>query len=340
MSDLNQSTRTGSDDTLEVLLRQASPRPVPSPSDELAARQAVRSEWRAVTRHRRSRRRWGGFAIAATLLIVLFSVSGVFRAPGLDTVQVATIEKSFGSIYLLGESSELRESRALTSVHSGQTIVTGDAAGIALAWGHGGSLRLDANTRITFTDDKSVYLESGRLYFDSAPSTLMTGTTSDSSGDFVVESDFGEVYHLGTQFMTRIDDGDLRVSVREGQVRLDGHFHKVVARSGQQVTLSGRERPVILTIRANARDWAWVGRTSPPADVDGKSIHEFIEWVQRETGFEAIYEGHAEQVARAEFLKGTIDAEPMVALQRWMSTTGLDYSIDEHEGVIYVGDNR
>lgn len=340
MSDMDQVTSTRTDDTLEVLLRHASPRPVPSSSDELAVRQALRSEWRAVAHGRRSRRRKVGFAIAATLLVAVFSVFSVVRLPGVDAVHVATIERSFGSIYLLGESSELRETRALKTVLSGQTIVTGDAAGIALAWGQGGSLRLDANTRITFLDDTSVYLESGQIYFDSAPSTLISGVTSGEALGFVVDSDVGAVYHTGTQFMTRLEDGNLRVSVREGQVKVDGRYYDYVARSGQQVALSGRERPVVLSIRANAGDWAWVGRTSPPADVDGKSIYEFIQWVERETGLEARFERHAEQVARTELLKGTIDAEPMVALPSWMATTGLHYEIDESEGVIYVGDNR
>ena len=39
-------------------------------------------------------------------------------------------------------------------------------------------------------------------------------------------------------------------------------------------------------------------------------------------------------------LKGTIDAEPLEALPRWMATTALGYDINESEGVIYVSDNR
>ena len=269
-----------------------------------------------------------------------FSVFNLFRIPAVDTVQVATIEKSFGAIYLLQESSELRETPDLSSVRSGQTIVTGDEAGIALAWGQGGSLRMDARTRVRFMDESSVYLESGRVYFDSEPSALIGGINSGESPVFVVSSEHGEVSHLGTQFMTDVNPRELRVSVREGQVAVNGQYHRRVALSGQQVTVSGRQQPTVLSLSAHARDWSWVGRTSPPARVDGKSIYEFLQWVHRETGLETRFEGQAEQVARIELLKGTIDAEPLEALPRWMATTALGYDIDESEGVIYVSDNR
>lgn len=341
MNDFDQGRSVPSDDALEQLLKRAVPRPTPSKSDEAAVRQSVRAEWRRVSRTRQSHRRVLNYAIAASILIGVFAVFSVFRTPPGDTVQVATIEKSFGSIYLLGETSELRETDDLSSVLSAQTIVTGAEAGMALAWVGGGSLRVDENTRLEFTTDHSVFLKSGRLYFDSDPSAMIAGTKASESAGFVVNTDYGEIAHIGTQFMTRVDTGELTVSVREGQVGVDGTYHSHVATSGQQVTFSGRQQPTVLSLSAHAKEWSWIGRTSPPADVDGKPIHEFLEWVHRETGLETRFEGQAEEVARKEQLKGTmIDAEPLDALRRWMATTALEYDVNESEGVIYVRDNR
>ena len=340
MSDLDKGTGPASDEALEKLLSHASPRPVPSAADEAAVRKALHAEWRALSGRRQTRKRTLAFAIAATLLVAVFSLFNLFRFPGVDTVQVATIERSFGTIYRIQDSSGLQETGMLSDVQSGHTIVTGDAAGLALAWGRGGSMRMDENTRVRFVDEGSVYLESGRVYFDSAPSTLIGGITSGDSKDFVVATEFGEVSHMGTQFMTEVNGRQLRVSVREGQIAVDGRHHRHVASSGQQVTVSGRQQPTVLSLSAYARDWRWVGRTSPPADVDGKSIYEFLQWVHRETGLEPRFDGQAEQVARIELLKGKIDAEPLEALPRWMATTALGYDINEREGVIYVSDNR
>lgn len=339
MSDLNQGTGVPSDELLEQLLKHASPRPMPSRADEAAVRQALRAEWRDVTGRRRIRHRAAGFAVAATLLVGVFSMLRFLQVPVPDVVEVATIEKSFGAIYVLAESSELRETNDLSGVLAGQTIVTGEEAGIALSWNRGGSLRLDENTRITFADDESVYLQSGRLYFDSNPAALIARSTANEPSELQIATDYGQVSHSGTQFMTHVDGRSLRISVREGQVAIVGQHHRHVASSGQQVTLSGRAQPIVLTIKGSAKDWDWVGRTSPPADVDGKSIYEFLQWVHRETGLELRFTGQAERVARVELLKGTIDAAPLVALPQWIATTALSYEIDHSEGVIYVNDD-
>ncbi|MGI9233900.1 MAG: FecR domain-containing protein [Woeseiaceae bacterium] len=337
MSNIDQGARARSDEDLEQLLSRASPRPMPSESDEVAVRDAVRAEWQVVSGRQRSRRRIAGFAIAATVLVAVFSIFSVFRPPVADVVQVATIQKEFGSIYLLAETSELRETEELSRVLAGQTIVTGGEAGMALAWGAGGSLRMDANSRVRFVDTSSIRLESGRVYFDSRPSPLMAGISSGGAPDLLIVSEHGEVTHVGTQFMTQVDDRELTVSVREGQVIVDGQYQKYLASSGEQVTMAGRGQPIVLSISATAAAWDWVSRTSPVTDVEGKSLHEFLLWVCRETGLEYRYEGGAEETARHEaFLHGKVDAEPLEALKSRLATAALTSRIAE--GVIIVSD--
>lgn len=340
MSNFDQGTSVPSGDALEQLLKQASPRPMPSQSDVAAVKQAVRAEWQHVSGRHQSRRRELTFAVAATVLVGVFSVFSVFRTPVVEAVQVASIEKSFGSIYLLGEASELRETQELSNVLSGQTIVTGNSAGMALAWGTGGSMRMDENTRVQFTDEGSVYLKSGRIYFDTDPSVLMAGITGIDTEDFVVRTDHGEVTHIGTQFMTGVKGDTLTVSVREGQVSVDGEYQDpVIASSGEQLSLSGRQRPTVLNINRSGGSWEWVSRTSPAADVDGKSLHEFLLWACRETGLELQYEGQAEEVARQDaILRGTIDTEPADALRLRLASAALEWRIEE--GVIYVSDSQ
>jgi len=338
MSNFDQSTSVPSDDALEKLLERASPRPTPSEADKAAVRRAVRAEWQNVSGRHQTRRRVLRFAIAATVLIGVFSVFNVVRLPSVKAVQVATIEKSFGSVYLLGEASELRETRDLSTVLSGQTIVTGNETGIALAWGGGGSLRVDENTRVKFESENAVYVKAGRIYFDSSPLLFEAGASTARKAGFVVRTDYGEVAHLGTQFMTDVNASELTVSVREGQVTVEGQYHSHVATSGQQLKLSGRQQPAVLSISRSGSSWDWVSRTSPAADVDGKTLHEYLLWACRELGLELKYEGEAEQVARLAKLKGTINSEPAEALQHRMATAALESRINE--GVIYVSEIR
>ena len=105
MSDVNQGTGVKSDDGLEELLKKASPRPVPSRQDEDAVRRAVKAEWQSVTGRHRSRQRVIRYAVAATVVLSVFAMFSLFREQPETAVQVASIEKSFGSIYLLGGQS-------------------------------------------------------------------------------------------------------------------------------------------------------------------------------------------------------------------------------------------
>jgi len=323
-------------DALEDLLRNASPRPVPAVEDVVAAKAAVRDEWRDLTGKRRRYRRILNYAVAATVLVAAFAGFNLFRAPVEATVQVASIEKSFGSVYLLGEQSELRETLGLSAVLSGQTILTGDGAGLALAWGAGGSLRVDEGTRIQFTDSRTVILEEGRVYFDSTP-MLFANLVARDSPTFIVETELGEVRHIGTQYMTEVDGDKLIVSVREGQVSVDGRYRDQDVSSGQQATFAGQQRPSVLSVSRSGEMWDWLQRTTPVADVDGKTMHEFLVWVCREMGLDLEFEGQAEAIAKEAILKGKIDTLPADAMRYRLATADLHSRIDG--GTVYISDS-
>ena len=321
-------------DVLDELLRHAEPRPVPGPDELEVARAAVRLEWQEATGRRTTRRRVAGLAIAAAIIVAVVASFDVTRAPGVYSVQVASIVKSFGPVYLLGEEAELRPTGDLSRITSGQTIVSGDDAGIALAWGAGGSVRVDQASRVRFTSDHEVFLENGRIYFDSV-SVPSDGSVA-ANAAFTIGTEYGAIRHTGTQFMTEVGADKLIVSVREGEVAIDGVYHDQTISNGQQATFKGRQRPSILSISGSGSAWEWVERTTPAADVDGKTLHEFLVWVAREMGLELRFEGRAEAVAREAILKGTIDTEPAEALRLRLASAALDWRIEG--GVIYIRD--
>lgn len=322
-------------DALEDLLRQAEPRPVPAPGDVTSAREAVRDEWLAVAGRRKARRRAAGFAVAATLVIGVFAAINVLRVPAVDAVQVATIEKSFGSVHMLGAQDELSPTDDLAKLMSGQTIVTGDDAGLAIAWGRGGSLRVDQHTRIRFENERDVLLEHGRIYYDSK-NTLITGIDAGVVSEFRVLTEHGEVRHIGTQYMTESNADGLVVSVREGRVAIDGFNHGKTVPAGYQARLVGQQQQPLLSIRRSGPAWDWIERTTPAADVDGKTLYEFLVWASREMGLELRFEGDAETVAHDAILKGRIDTEPAEALRLRVATAALSWRIDIEGGVVYI----
>jgi len=321
-------------DAIETLLEKAAPRPAPPSGDEKIIRDAVEAEWQAVSGRIKTRRRMAHFAIAASVVLgvaVTFNSLQVSIAPA---VQVATISKSHGSIQLLVEQDELREITDLSTVYAGQVIHTGDDASIGMQWGGGGSLRVDKNTEIEFTSADSVYLKSGRIYVDSRNEATAAITSSDSG--FIIETDQGSVEHLGTQYMTAVSTTGLTVSVREGQVEVDGiYVDKALATAGQQIFVSGGARPAIVDFNGYGDAWRWIEATAPVIDVDGRSVDEFLRTVGREMGLQVQYESSAaEQLANDGVLKGNVDMAPESELNFRISGEDLIYRIDR--GTIYV----
>jgi hypothetical protein len=317
------------DKAVETLLEQALPRPTPPSGDELMIREAVQTEWQAVTGKRRGRTRLAQFAMAASVLLAVIASFNMLRDAGIAPVQVATINKSYGSI-LLGNQSQLNELSDFSTITAGQSIVTRTNSGISLEWGSGGSLRIDADTRIEFISAEEVYLRSGRIYFDSTPSELIAGIPRGSAETkFRIKTDRGTVTHVGTQYMASSNGTELTITVREGRVSMDGNYHNETVLEGQQLKVTGSNRASVADFPRHGAAWDWVEKTSPIADVDGRSVDEFLKWVGRETGLGILYESpEAAQKARAGILKGKVDMDPRSALEFWMMGEDLNWRID------------
>ena len=316
-----------SEKSFEDLLGRTSPRRAPTTDDTEAAKDAVHAEWLVVIHKRKRLRRFASFAAAASILFALATIINVTNTPFVKQPQVASINQSLGSIYVLGEQSRLQATGNLSSISAGQTIVTGKESGLGLAWGSGGSLRIDADSRVTFVSTTVIKLESGRVYFDSM----------NLEAQFEVHTEHGVVTHLGTQYMSSVSAQSLSVSVREGSVSVDGLYYDEIAEARQRLTLTGSARPEVLNISPFGDEWAWVEATAPPTSFDGKTIFEFLQWVARETGFEIEFENASvETVARTSFLSGDVDSEPRVALRQRLLTTDLDYDLEFEKGVIHI----
>lgn len=335
---MSKDTLLDDDDAVEALLGKAAPRPVPPDAETAAVREAVRAEWQEVTGQRRSRVRITQWAMAASVLVAVFVTLNLLRTGGIEPQQVATIDKQMGTVRVLDDASRSSPVSNDAAVVAGQIITTQADSGLGLAWSGGGSLRIDANSRVEFVSTDAVYLHDGRLYFDSAPA-LSASSISGSDVRFTVHSRFGEVAHVGTQYMAQTDGVGLTVSVREGEVEVRPE-RGAATRAGrnQQMAISGSGVRSIVNIQPHGGLWQWVERTSPATDLDGRSIDEFLGWVSHETGLAIRYEDSAARSSADQLLRGKLETGPREALDVWMLGTDLDWRIDN--GVIYVSKAR
>jgi len=325
-----------SNDIVEELLERATPRPAPPGEDERMVREAVTAEWQSVAGKVKMRKRVFHFAIAATVLLGIAISFNALQVSNVQPMQVATIDRNHGSIYLVGEQSLMQEMSDFSSVYAGEIIETGSDAGMSLEWGGGGSLRIDKNTRIEFTSDESVFLRFGQMYFDSQPASMAAITGS----GLEISTDHGLVKHLGTQYMTTVAERDLIVKVREGEVSVDGAYvAQAVAVAGQQMTVSGGAAPSVLDIDRYGEIWAWAEAMAPTLNMDGRSTYDFLQMTAREIGLVVEYENDtAEKIARDGTLRGAVEMDPRSELALRMSGEDLSYRIDG--GTIYVSSSN
>jgi hypothetical protein len=128
----------------------------------------------------------------------------------------------------------------------------------------------------------------------------------------------------------------LTVSVREGQVEVDGvYISKATAVAGEQLKISGGARPTTADFNIYGEAWRWIEATSPVINADGRTVDEFLTAIGREIGLEVYYESPAaKEMAQDGVLKGNVDMGPREELALRMSGEDLAYRIDG--GAIYV----
>ena len=321
-----QTTQSG--DAVEALLRQATPRPGAPQDIERDIRSAVYDEWRDVVGARRQRRLVGGLAAAATVLVAI--TAAIMSLDGnVAPTNVATFAKTHGSIMIESRGSGQEPAENFAAVMTGHTLLTASGSAAGLDWHNGGSLRVDEKTRVEFVAGDAIYLHSGRVYFDSG--------RDGAEIDFTIRTPHGDLTHFGTQYMAESTPASLIVSVREGEVWVAGTFHDEIARAGQVLNLTGNSGVLLTSTSGTGGGWEWVESVAPAVDMEGKSIHDFLTWVGRETGHEIDYASDAaRQHAAAHQFRGNIERDPRSELQLYMLASDLDARFVPDDSTILV----
>lgn len=331
---------TPSDEVLEALFASAAARPLPRADREIQIREQVKVAWQRSVR-RRQHRRYTLLAMAASVAVA--TTVGMLWYQSLtvpaDVHSVAMVDKRFGDVRIADASGvPYHPSDGAFALSPGQTIKTAGNAGLAMTWSNGGSLRLDENTSISLTAANEIYLQHGRLYFDSDPVTgKVAAARSGRPEVLAIRTDHGVVTPHGTRYVTQKLNDSLVVMVRQGEVSVDGADYSANALEGERLQVSGNDAPVVVPVDSYGEEWGWIEKTTPAWNTEGRTIFEFLNWVSRESGRPIRFESPvAEQLARTESLigYGQVDLEPSVALRIVLMTTNLDWTIKDGAVVV------
>lgn len=317
------------EEVLEELFRHASARERPPHDVEQAIRESLHGQWDDMAQDRRRRRNRWLFAAAASIFIAVFAGSAMFWSPvnTVPTIEVASIEVVKGNVSVHSAVEETVSSLvSLGVLETGQQVSTAHEAGFSALWQNGITLRVDQNSRIHIASETEIQLISGRVYID-------TGRAGSSSASLFLSTPAGPVRHVGTRYMVAVNLGSTSVSVREGQVLFGDE--QEAASTGERLVLgaSGEQRRE--SIPTYGGNWQWTENLVQPFASDGRTVAEFLSWVERESGRTVQYASPiAENLAAETQLRGDIDLGPMQALALVMQGTDLESEI--LEGTILV----
>ena len=308
------------DERVARLIARAGPRPVPAVSIEASVRGEVEREWRAVGSARR-RTRQRVLLTAAAAVATLVGLGWFWQQQRAPTEMVATLVASRGPVHI-----ESAPRGALIAVGdtlvSGTSVRSGRGAAVALSIASV-AVRLGPETTVELGAPGEIRLASGRLYIDSGPAGTRAAALR-------VDTPFGSVTHLGTQFQVQVIAGQsLSVTVREGLVRVQAldRVQTLPRGEGVEVARGGTFRLLTVTPYDNA--WSWVSDLVPDFSIEGQPLSTFLDWFARETGRTLVFVPPATRAGAARTtLNGTISGlTPVEALEAVLATTRFRYDV-------------
>lgn len=309
-----------SDDGIEALLREVGARDLPAPELMQKVRDAVHVEWRQMVEQRARRRRFTGLAIAA-------SVAGIALAVAFTTlmlprsVVLAQVARVSGSLQIdTAGAGEWRPIVAGEQVKTGDIIRTDAGSSAALKLADGVSVRVAAGSLLELAAADRIALERGGLYVDA-------GKEHGSQDTLLVQTPFGSVRHLGTQYQVLTARDGIAVSVREGRVEIANTFGTHTAVAGEQVQVQSPDQVIRSQISPQDASWQWAVQIAPAMTIENQPLSGFLDWVARETGRQVVYASDAaHSQAQALILRGSVgELTPEQALEAVLATTSFTH---------------
>ncbi|MHB1869840.1 MAG: FecR family protein [Steroidobacteraceae bacterium] len=319
MSD-ERDPRAGGPDEIGRLIAAAGPRPEPATQIEASVRSAVERAWQDSVAQRNARRRVRWLALAASLAAITggalwFALREQARTVPADATLLAVRGNVTVTVAhdraLIAAGSRLPFGTTVRTARNGFVLMT--VADESMRVGPGSSMRIGSGGHVRLTD--------GRIYVE-------TSDSRESAPPLIVETPFGRVSHLGTQFQVVVDRQGMAVSVRSGHVRVkdaSGQAQRLSAGQGVDVQRGGGVQR--LSVSPYGPEWAWANSLVPDLPIDGRPLSDFLSWYAREMGVKLVLLGPGTATAvKHTVLSGSVAGmTPDQALDAVMASTRFEY---------------
>lgn len=283
-----------------------------------------------------ARRRFGKVGIGLLALLIMGAVTAFMLRPQDEVLSVkgkpvAYLELTRGSVGMLSAGGLRDQSRLLTlepgaAIPAGAVLETSASTGrAALKLSDGGSLRLDADSRVRFTTATAVVLDRGAVYFDSE---------GRRGSEVEVRTTLGMVREIGTQFEVRLlaeegGESTLRVRVREGRIIMRHGQESQEAGVGEELARSDDGSFERRSVDLHGPHWNWVVEMAPVPKVEGEALQMFLDWFAREGGWTLEYDPKIVERAPSIVMHGDLEGlNPFEAADTVLGGSNLKYRVE------------
>lgn len=321
------------DAQIAQLLKLAGRRPSPGVDRMRQARDAAHGEWTRARRARGRRR----LAIAVAAAVALGAIGGAWlwtrQAPAsLDRPELVTLRKVVGQVRIIDPSDRATPGLDATGrrLSAGDRLEVGQRSLAAFELADGTSVRLAGATRVALDSDNRLTLERGTMYVDANPARR-TNTMR-------VETPFGTIRHVGTQFQLRLLPDSLSVRVREGEVVVERRDSTLTSLAGEGLLIAQNGEVQRTTVPKSGVEWAWVATMAAPFTLEGASVPACLDWASREQGWRWEYaNAAARRRAERAVLHGSSDGmTPEEVLLAVLPAAGLTSARDGDRLIVSI----
>ncbi len=343
MPDENETA--ADDEILGAQIAAAGPRP-PIPPAALAAlaataRAALQAQGATVTpaesaaRAPRTNLGWRRAAAIAALLFLAIGFGWFTFKDGpssFQTVTAAVVEQTTGRLEVEIGKGYWRQVLVGERLPKGVRLRTETGALAALRMAGGATVRVDSSSRVQLLSAAALRLDRGALYAD-------TGLERSSGPALEVHTAFGTVRHVGTQFEVRWVDSrqpTVRVRVREGSVAVEGGGRSYRAAAGEELSVRADGEVARAQVAGYGAGWEWMMDAAGGLEIEGRTLGEVLDRVQRETGWRVRFaDAGSEAAARRIVLHGGVGAlRPDQAVFAILPSAGFEGELEQ--GVLVV----
>jgi ferric-dicitrate binding protein FerR (iron transport regulator) len=229
------------------------------------------------------------FVVAVVLLALaaLESVLWLHRTPTETTTGlIARVTGLEGQAARLADSGSAPATEALapgSAMTVGDVVQTRPGARLTLRRSGGLTIHVGPDTTATWDSPDALRLSHGVVYID----TEGVGTED----RFVLVTHAGRIRHVGTRFGVEVDDRHVRVTVRDGAIRLSAVNEVHELQAGKEGRIGADGDFVALPLQADAGPWNWMLDAAPRFAIEGRPLHEVASELAAAAGASLSWDG-------------------------------------------------